>query len=217
MWEDRTMTVDAPDTEHFSWGRVWELFGAHRGTVLLVLGLVVATSILGVVNPLLIQRMFDDALFPEGGPDIRLLVILTTVMVVVTGLTAGLGVIQTKATNDLGQGVLRELRDRVYSHLQSLSLSFYAATRTGELQSRISNDVGGVQTAVTTTLSSILSNLVSVAAALVAMFILSWQLTLLSLASVPFFIIATRWVGRRRRALTGETQRAVAEMNVITQ
>ena len=105
---------------------------------------------------------------------------------------------QTNLTNRLGQDVLRDLRDRLYRHLQELSLSFYASARTGELQSRISSDVGGVQTAVTTTMSNILWNSVAFASAVVAMFLLSWQLTLLALTTVPFFVLATRAVGRRR-------------------
>lgn len=201
----------------FSWKRVGGLFAVHRGRVALVLGLVLTTSLLGVVNPLLIRVVFDDALFPDtGGPDIGLLWVLTVVMVVITIASTGLGVWQTWVTNVLGQHVLRDLRDRVYAHLHSLSLSFYATSRTGDLQSRIANDVGGVQTAVTTTMSSILSNGVTFLAALVALTILSWQLTLISLATVPVFVVATRWVGRRRRELTGRSQAAIAEMNVLT-
>ena len=111
--------------------------------------------------------------------------------------------------------MLRDLRDRLYSHLHELSLSFYASSRTGDLQSRISNDVGGVQTAVTTTLSNILSNLVVLIGAIVAMLILSVPLTLLSVATVPFFVVATRVVGRRREAYTAQAQAATAEMSIL--
>lgn len=203
----------------FSWRRVWRLFTGHRGQVATVLILVFVTSILGVINPLLVQRLFDDALFPGSDlpPDIGLLVGLVVTMLAITAAVAGLGVWQTFASNRLGQDVLRELRDRVYRHLQSLSLSFYASTRTGDLQSRISNDVGGVQTAVSSTLTSILSNIVTLIAALIAMVLLSWQLTLLALATVPLFVAATRIVGRKRREYTAQTQANVAAMNVITQ
>ncbi len=203
----------------FSWRRVAALFRPHRGRVALVLGLALTTSILGVVNPLLIQVVFDEALFPAAGfsPDMGLLATLVAIMLGITLAGGALGVAQTVTTNRLGQHVLRDLRNDVYRHLHSLSLSFYASARTGELQSRISSDVGGVQTAVTSTLSSILANLVTVAAALVAMIVLSWQLTLLALATVPLFALATRAVGRRRRALTGEAQAAIAEMSVLTQ
>ena len=203
----------------FSWGRVWLLFHNHRGQVATVLALVFATAILGIINPLLVQVVFDDALFPAGelAPDIGLLVALSATMLAITLLGTGLGVWQTFVANRLGQGVLRELRDKVYRHLQSLSLSFYASTRTGDLQSRITNDVGGVQTAVSSTLTSILSNSVTFLAAVVAMLVLSWQLTLLALVTVLLFVWATRIVGRKRRELTGQAQAATATMNVITQ
>ena len=212
-------TPPSADGSNFSWRRVWRLFGGHRSRVGTVLALVFVTSILGVINPLLVQRLFDDALFPgaELAPDIELLVGLSVTMLAITVAVAGLGVWQTFAANRLGQDVLRELRDRVYRHLQSLSLSFYASTRTGDLQSRISNDVGGVQTAVSTTLTSILSNVVTLIAAIAAMLVLSWQLTLLALATVPFFVWATRIVGRKRREYTAQAQANIASMNVITQ
>ena len=130
---------DREPREGFSWRRVWGLFSGHRARVYLLLVLVFVGSVLGVVNPLLVQVVFDEALFPTAGvgPDIGLLVTLSTVMLGITFVGTGLGVWQTFAANRLGQDVLRELRNRVYQHLQSLSLSFYASTRTGELQSRI--------------------------------------------------------------------------------
>lgn len=193
------------------------LFAPHRARVVLVVGLVLATSILGVINPLLIQRVFDDALFAESGPDIGLLATLTVAMIVITVAVGVLGVAQTLTTNRLGQTVLRDLRDELFSHLQHLGLRFYGGARTGDLQSRLTSDVGGVQTAVTSTLSSILSNSVSLVSALVAMIILSWQLTLVAIAAVPLFVAATRVVGRRREQFTGETQAATSAMNVVTQ
>ncbi|NNE11074.1 MAG: ABC transporter ATP-binding protein [Ilumatobacter sp.] len=204
--------------DSFSWRRVARLFAPHRARVIVVSVLVLATAVLGVVNPLLIQVTFDDGLFPaSGGVDVELVVTLCAIMLGITATSTVLGVVQTIATNRLGQDVLRELRDRLYRHLHDLSLSFYASSRTGDLQSRISNDVGGVQTAVTTTLSNILSNVITLASAIVAMLLLSVPLTLLSLATVPFFVWATRVVGRRREAFTAETQAATAEMSVVTQ
>ena len=184
-----------------------------------VVALVLATAILGVINPLLIQRVFDEGLFPEGGsgPDLQVVVTLSVAMLVIT-LASGLaGVWQTITTNRLGQSVLRDLRNDLYGHLQGLSLSFYASARTGDLQSRITSDVGGVQTAVTTTLSSILSNTVTFVSAVVAMLLLSVPLTILALFTVPLFVFATRAVGRRREALTAQTQAATAAMTVVTQ
>jgi ATP-binding cassette subfamily B protein len=206
-------------TSGFSWKRVAGLFADHRGQVALVFVLVLAAAVLGVVNPLLIKVVFDVALFPVDGaaPDLRLLVVLSAVMLAITVVVAGLGLWQTQATNRLGQEVLADLRHRVYDHLQSLSLSFYASSRTGELQARISNDVGGVQTAVTSTMSTILSNSVTFLAAVAAMLLLSWQLTIVALATVPLFVVATRYVGRKRRLYTAERQAAIAEMNILTQ
>ena len=200
------------------WGRVLGLFAPHRGRVLAVVVLVLVVSTLGIVNPLLIQVVFDDGLFPaDGGVDLGLVVWLSLVMLAVTVAGGWLGVVQTRMTNQLGQNVLRDLRNRLYSHLQRLSLRFYTSTPTGELQSRITSDVGGIQTAVTTTISNILANAITFVSAVVAMAVLSWQLTLLSLVTVPLFVWSTRWVGRRRERYTDETQAATAEMSVITQ
>ena len=181
--------------------------------------LVLVTAALGIVNPLLVQQVFDRGLFPDDGSgvDLRFVVILALVMLGITVVSTVLGVVQTVVTNRLGQDVLRDLRNRLYAHLQNLSLSFYASSRTGDLQSRITNDVGGVQSAVTSTLSNTLSNGVTFISAIVAMLVLSVPLTLLSLAIVPFFVIATRIVGRRREAFTAETQAATAAMTVVTQ
>ena len=204
-------------TTEFSWRRLVGLFAEHRSRVVGVVVLVLVSAGLGVVNPLLIRVVFDQALFPAGGPDVGLLVGLSGLMLAITALGGAVGVWQTIAANRLGQDVLRDLRDRLYAHLHTLSLSFYASARTGELQSRITSDVGGVQTAVTSTLSNILWNAVAFVSALVAMTLLSWPLTLLTLATVPLFVLATRWVGRRRERLTGQAQAATAEMSVVTQ
>ena len=173
---------------------------------------------IGIANPLLIRSIFDNGLFPaEGTSDLGLVVTLSLIMLAITLISTALGVVQTIVTNRLGQDVLRDLRDRLYSHLQHLSLSFYSSARTGDLQSRITNDVGGVQGAVTTTLSNILSNGVTFISAIVAMLLLSVPLTLLSLAMVPFFVVATSIVGKRRAAFTRETQEATSAMTVVTQ
>ena len=202
----------------FSWRRVAALFAPHRGRVALVTGLVLFVAVLGVVNPLLIRVMFDDGLFPEGGGvDLDLVVLLAAVMLAVTVAGGALGVWRTIATNRLGQDVLRDLRERLYTHLQHLSLSFYSGARTGDLQSRITNDVGGIQNAVTSTVSNILSNVVTFTSALVAMIVLSPALTVLALATIPFFVLATRWVGSRRERYTAATQAATADMSVVTQ
>ena len=204
--------------DNFSWMRVIRLFGPHRSRVFLVVGLVLVVAVLGIVNPLLIQVLFDRGLFPDtGAVDFGLVVTLAVIMLSVTAANGVLGVWRTITTNQLGQEVLRDLRDRLYSHLQHLSLSFYSGARTGDLQSRITNDVGGIQNAVTSTISNILSNVVTFTSALIAMLILSPTLTGLALATVPLFVLATRWVGSRRERYTAETQAATAEMSVVTQ
>ena len=208
---------DTATRSGFSWGRLVRLFGPHRARVATVVVLVFVTAVAGIVNPLLIQRVFDDALFIPGGPDLPLLWTLTVVMIAVAVVAGVLGVVQTVVTNRLGQDVLLDLRNTVYGHLQTLSLRFYGTARTGDLQSRLSSDVGGVQTAVTVTLSSVLSNAITLVSAVVAMAVLSWPLTIVTIATVPLFVAATRAVGRRREAYTTTTQRATADVMTITQ
>ena len=130
---------------------------------------------------------------------------------------AAMGVFQTYMTNKVGQYVMRDLRNAVYAHLQGMSLGFFTGTRTGEIQSRVSNDVGGIQSVVTTTLTDTISNTVIFISTIVAMLILSWQLTVVAIATVPFYFIMARWVGRKRREVTSETQKSMAEMTAITQ
>jgi ATP-binding cassette, subfamily B, bacterial len=197
--------------------RIVSLFRPYRGRTALILVSILVTSGLGIVNPLLIQVVFDDALFVEGGPDLGLLYALVGVMIAIPIVTGVLGVGQTYLTNFVGNRVMQDLRDRLYAHLQSMPLAFFTGTRTGEIQSRLANDVGGVQTVVTSTASSILSNVVTVSSSLVAMVVLSWQLTVVSLILVPLFVFLTWRVGRVRRAVTAETQESMAEMSAITQ
>jgi ATP-binding cassette subfamily B protein len=208
---------DAATASEFSWGRLVRLFGPHRARVAAVVWLVLVTAVAGIVNPLLIQKVFDDALFVADGPDLSLLWTLTVVMLAVALVTGVLGVVQTVVTNRLGQEVLLDLRNAVYGHLQTLSLRFYGTARTGDLQSRLSSDIGGVQTAVTVTLSSVLFNAVTLVSAVVAMVVLSWPLTIVTVATVPLFVAATRAVGRRREGYTATTQRATADVMTITQ
>jgi ATP-binding cassette, subfamily B, bacterial len=197
--------------------RIVHLFRPYRGRTALILVSILVTSGLGIVNPLLIQVVFDDALFPAGGPDLGLLYTLVAVMVAIPIVSGILGVGQTYLTNLVGNRVMQDLRDRLYAHLQSMPLAFFTGTRTGEIQSRLANDVGGVQTVVTSTASSILSNIVTVSSSLVAMAVLSWELTVVSLILVPLFVLLTYRVGRVRRAVTAETQESMAEMSAITQ
>src|SRR5581483_10526621 len=132
-------------------------------------------------------------------------------------VASAIGVLQTYLTTVVGQQVMQDLRNRLYEHLQSMSLRFFTATRTGELQSRLQNDVGGVQSVVTNTASSVLSNVVTVLSTVIAMVLLSWQLTLLALGVVPLFVFLTWRVGRVRRRISGETQESLAELSALTE
>ncbi len=209
---------DNPETSPGLVGRIAAAFRPYWLRVTFVGLLILVTAGVGVVNPVLIRVVFDSALFPSsGGPDLGLLWILCGVMVGVTVISGGLGVIQTLFTNQIGQKVMRDLRDRLYRHLQSLSLGFFTDTRTGEIQSRVANDVGGIQNVVTSTLSNVLSNIVIVISTLVAMLILSWELTLVAIGTVPIFVFLSRVVGQRRRIVAAEAQKSAAEITAITQ
>src|SRR3954447_5147701 len=197
--------------------RVTRLFGEYRRDVALVAFLIVITSGLGVVNPLLTKALFDRALFVPDGPDLRLLYEIAALMIAVPVVSSSVGVWQNYLTNRVGQFVMRDLRSQLYSHLQSLSLRFFTGTRTGEIQSRLANDVGGLQTVITDTASTVLSNSVILISTLIAMFVLSWKLSILSLVLLPLFVVLPRTVGRARRKVAAETQVALAEMSATTE
>ena len=197
--------------------RIAAAFRPYRLQVIAIGLLIIVTAGLGVVNPLLIQTMFDAGLFAPGGPNLRLVWTVAGVMAAVVAVTGGLGVLQTWLTQQVGQRVMRDLRDRLYSHLQSLSLGFFTATRTGEIQSRVANDVAGIRLVVTGTVSSILSNIVILVSTLIAMLALSWELTLVAAGVTPVFAVFSYRVGRRRRAMSSLVQAATAEMTAITQ
>jgi len=197
--------------------RVMGLFRPYRRQVALVGLAILVTSGLGVANPLLIRAVFDQALFVPDGPRLGLLYVLVAGMVAIPLVSGVIGVGQTYLANRMGQRVMEDLRATLYTHLQRMSLRFFTATRTGEIQSRLANDVGGVQSVVTDTAATILANVVIVLSTLVAMLVLSWQLTVLSLFMLPVFAWFTYRVGRRRRELAASTQRSMAEMSAITQ
>ena len=189
--------------------RVVPLFRPYRAQVAVVVGLIVLTSTIGIINPLLIQTVFNKALFVHGGPNIQLLVILVAIMAAVPIVNGAIGILQTYQTTRVGQQVMRDLRDRLYAHLQTLPLAFFTSTKTGEIQSRLANDVGGVQSVVTTTASTILANVVTFVSTVVAMVILSWQLTIVAVITVPVFFWLTKTVGERRRRVARSTQESL--------
>jgi ATP-binding cassette, subfamily B, bacterial len=197
--------------------RVVGIFKPYRRTVYGVGILILITSGLGVINPLLIKVAFDDALFVQGGPRLGLLYVVVALMVAVPVVSGLLGIWQTYLSNLVGQRVMQDLRNSLYAHLQRMHLRFFTSTRTGEIQSRLSNDVGGVQAVVTDTASGVLSSIVIVLSTVVAMLLLSWQLTLLSLGTLPFFFWLTQRVGRARREVASVTQKSMADLSAITE
>jgi len=202
--------------------RVWGLFTPYRASLVVIVLAVVLSSGLGIITPFLTQAAFDRALFPPGssgasGVDLPLLGWLVGGMVAIPIVSALIGVYQTYQTTMLGNRVMADLRGRLFEHLQRMDLSFFTATRTGAIQSRLANDVGGVQSVLSETASSILGNVVTVAAALVAMIILSWQLTLVAVALVPLFVLLQIRVGRVRRKIAGRTQESLSDMTAITE
>jgi ATP-binding cassette subfamily B protein len=204
--------------------RIVEIFRPYRGQLALLAATIVITAGLGVVNPLLIKAVFDKALFGPNKicsgvpcPNLPLLYRLVALGLAIPVVTSLIGVGQTFLSNSLGLRLMRDLRDRLYAHLQSLSMRFFTSTRTGEIQSRLTNDVAGVQSIVTDTASSILSNVVIIISSFAAMAWLSWQLTILSLILVPLFVFFTFRVGKSRRALQSVAQQSLADLTAITQ
>jgi ATP-binding cassette subfamily B protein len=205
--------------------RVIATFRPYRRKVAVVGLAIVVTSGLGVVNPLLIKWIFDNALFGDkqgvcsGGPcpDLHALYRGVAFMVVIPIVTSIIGIGQTYLANLVGLRVMQDLRNSLYEHLQSMALRFFTVTRTGEIQSRLANDVGGVQTVVTDTAASVLSNVVVIISTLIAMVLLSWQLTVLSLFLLPLFIWLTVKVGRARREVATRTQKTLADLTSITE
>src|SRR4029077_3834048 len=131
--------------------------------------------------------------------DHKLLTILVAAMIAISLITGALGVVQSHISTRIAQHVLHDLRTSVYRHLQRLSLAFFTKTRTGEVQSRIANDIGGVDNVLTSTATSGMSRFTTSLATVVAMFLLDWKLALLSLGLLPLFVYMTRKVGAARR------------------
>ncbi|MHB8893481.1 MAG: ABC transporter transmembrane domain-containing protein, partial [Candidatus Limnocylindrales bacterium] len=194
--------------------RIAAFFGPYRGQVIVVMVAIIATSLIGLVNPYLLKLLIDDVIVGRRFELLNLYVGLMIVLPIVTGL---LGVGQSFLNNLIGQNVMQDLRNALYAHLQRMPLRFFTATRTGEIQSRLSNDVGGVQAVVTDTASSITSNVAVALSTMVAMVFIDWRLTLLSLGMLPFFLYLTFRVGKVRREVSGETQKRLAEMSAVTE
>ncbi|MFL5625432.1 MAG: ABC transporter ATP-binding protein, partial [Ktedonobacteraceae bacterium] len=194
--------------------RVVQAFSPYKFQVVLVIIAIILTTVLGLINPLLISAIFDNAI---GGRNLRLLVILVLIMFITPIVTGIIGVGQTYLNNIIGQRVMRDFRNRLYNHLQSMSLRFFTSTRTGEIQSRLSNDVGGVQNVVTDTATSVVSNISTALSTIIAMFFISPLLTLISLGLLPIFLWITYKVGNVRRITSKETQQSLASLTAMMQ
>jgi ATP-binding cassette, subfamily B, bacterial len=193
--------------------RIGTLFAPYRLRLGGLLLLIVASAALGVVPAFLLKRVLEAI----AQNDTATLSLAAGGMIAIAVATGVLGVIQTLLSNQVGQRVMHDLRAAVFRHLQKLSLAFFTRTRTGEVQSRISNDIGGVQNVVTNTATSIASNVTTVVATMVGMLLLSWQLALFAFALIPLFVLLTRRVGNERRRIAKTTQETLADISSLVQ
>ncbi|WP_208324033.1 ABC transporter ATP-binding protein [Diaminobutyricimonas sp. TR449] len=213
----RAINAEAPRIPNL-FRRISELFIPHRAALAVTVVLVLVGAALSVIPPLLIQRAFDEGLFPpDGGPNIPQLTWLVALMIGLYVLSSLLGVWQTWLTASVGNKVMGSLRVRLFSHLQSMELGFFTNTKTGIIQSRLQNDVGGVASVLSNTVSSVLGNTVTVLAAFVAMLLLNWQLTLIAVVIMPILAVAQRRVGQVRARIAAKTQESLSDMTAITQ
>lgn len=189
--------------------RILRLFRPYRGRLAVVGLLVGAASLVSVATPFLLKAILDVAL-PQGRTG--LLSLLALGMILGAVLTSVFGVLQTLISTTVGQRVMHDLRTAVYGRLQRMSLAFFTRTRTGEVQSRIANDIGGMQATVTSTATSLVSNVTSVVATVVAMLALDWRLTVVTLVLLPVFVWISRRVGDERRKITTRRQKQMAAM-----
>ena len=194
--------------------RIVGFFRPYRRRLGLIAGLIVLTVSVGVINPILLKLIIDNLTGPR---DLGLLYLQAGLMIGLPIVTSLLGVWQSYLSNVVGQNVMNDLRLALYCHLQWMPLRFFTETKTGEIQSRIGNDVNGVQSVVTDTAASLLSNFATVATTVIAMLIIDWRLTLLSLGMLPVFAYITYRVGKVRRVVSSLTQRSMAEVSAITQ
>jgi ATP-binding cassette subfamily B protein len=194
--------------------KIVRFFAPYRTEVTVVLVAILITSGLGVINPILLKLLLDVAI-PHR--DFALLNLFVGLMIVVPVVSSLIGVGQSYLNNRVGQNVMRDLRRLLYGHLQSMPLRFFTETRTGEIQSRLSNDVGGIQSVVTDTAASVTSNIAIVVSTVVAMLFIDWRLTALSLVMLPVFAFVANRVGKIRRAASTETQKSLADMTAATE
>lgn len=199
--------------------RIARLLRPYRAKIVMVLVAVVAAASLQAMAPFLTRAVFDDALFPldGGGPDLELLAWLVAGLCAIPVVVALIGIGQVWLTSTIGNSAMADLRGDLFEHLQKMELAFFTATKTGAIQSRLANDVAGVRTVLTDTATTIVQNTVTVAAALVSMLVLSWQLTVIALFMMPLFVVMQFRVGRVRQRLARRTQESLSEMTAITE
>jgi ATP-binding cassette subfamily B protein len=193
--------------------RIGRLFKPYKARLGGVLALIVLSAALGVIPAFLLRGV----LHAIERSDTTQLSYLAGGMIAIAVVTGVLGVIQTLLSNQVGQRVMHDLRAAVFRHLQRLSLGFFTRTRTGEVQSRISNDIGGVQNVVTNTATSIASSATTVAATMIGMLALNWKLALFAFALIPVFVLLTRRVGNERRRIAKTTQETMADISSLVQ
>jgi ATP-binding cassette subfamily B protein len=194
--------------------RIAAFFGPYRKRVAVVLVAILLTSLLGLINPILLKLLIDVAIPQRDWGLLNLFVGLMIALPIISGL---IGVGQSYLNNTIGQSVMHDLRTALYTHLQAMPLRFFTDTKTGEIQSRLANDVGGVQSVVTDTAASLTSNIAIALSTVIAMVIIDWRLTILSLGVLPFFMYLTYRVGKVNREVRGETQKSLAEMSAATE
>lgn len=213
----REKNAGAPDIPNLL-PRIAKLFSPYRPQLTLVVVLVLTASGLTVIPPLLIQQLFNQGLFPtSGGVNFPLVGQLVATMILIWVISAGLGTWTTFVTESVGNRVMGALRVKLFGHLQSMELAFFTRNKTGAIQSRLQNDVGGVSSVLSTTVQSVLGNTTTVIAAFVAMLLLSWPLTIVAVIMLPVMVFAQRKVGQLRARIATKTQESLAEMNAITQ
>lgn len=198
--------------------RIGTLFAPHKVTIGITIALVLIAAGISVFPPLLTKQAFDVGLFPPSGtPDVPVLLQLVGLMVLLWVASAALGVWQTYLTATVGNSVMGSLRVRLFGHLQAMELAFFTRTKTGVIQSRLQNDVGGVAGVLSNTISSVIGNTVTVIAAFISMLVLSWQLTVVAVILLPVLVIAQRRVGQVRARIATKTQESLSDMTAITQ
>jgi len=213
----KARNAEAPKIDNLL-GRIFGLFKPYRNSLIGTISLVLIGAGLSVLPPLLIQGAFNQGLFPaSGSPNLGILTTFVFSMIAIWLLAASLSVWQTYLTANIGNKVMGSLRVRMFAHLQSMELAFFTKTKTGAIQSRLQNDVGGVAGVLSNTISSLLGSSVTVLASMVAMLLLSWQLTIVALIMLPLMVLLQRRVGQVRAKIASKTQESLSEMSSITQ